>query len=537
MTDRILHDRRTSNAWARALGAALASACLWAWGCTNGPGSIGADTASTDIGAPHLGDGAPPDGARILDQDMPGLDAGSVADAGPRDATPLDTGRIDGQPPVDAIVDAIADAGAPDLYPFTPDPICAELTPLEVDMPGSFERVPSVPGILWHVIDTDGDGRVELFVLTERLPPPVDPTVSLIRTRYAWHPEEGFVERGRVLGHLPMAALTLESGRRVLAGRRHFVNEARILTTTLALHGDRVGDEWIYNDVLALFTHVDARGFTQPDYSRLVALRVIDGDGDGRPEVLTNTGDLLETRGDGIERVWRVIEADPRDEAREIGGYAAGHMAVGDFDGDGRMEFVLDGWGPEGPIGDPGFVDIWRMARVFENVGDDAYHLVTRLPFGANNAQFGAEGDIDGDGVPEFLYGGSASNCLRFEVWKGVADDTYARIGRVDYATSRGGVTTGGAAAFGDLDGDGDDELVLAVGDAVTAWDLVDGELVQIMGYPFCRTCDWGGVQTGDLEGDGIDEIFFVEISREEVRDGVVLSPNGVRILRYRPPQ
>lgn len=212
---------------------------------------------------------------------------------------------------------------------------------------------------------------------------------------------------------------------------------------------------------------------------------------------------------------------------------------MGDFDGDGRMELVIDGWGPEGRIGDPGFIDIWRMARVFENVGDDRYRLVVRLPFGANNAQFGAEGDVDGDGVPEFVFGGSALNCLRFEVWKGIADDTYARIGRVDYPTSRGWVSDRGAATFGDLDGDGDDELVLAVGDAVIAWDFADGGMTQIMGYPFCRDCDWGAVWAGDLEGDGVDEIFFRELTQEEIRDWdrVILSPTGVRILRYRPPQ
>ncbi|MCB9543550.1 MAG: VCBS repeat-containing protein [Myxococcales bacterium] len=79
-------------------------------------------------------------------------------------------------------------------------------------------------------------------------------------------------------------------------------------------------------------------------------------------------------------------------------------------------------------------------------------------------------GDLDGDGRPEFLIGGSPNDCMRFEVWTGVADEAYVRLARVDYVGRDSIPTNQGITAFGDLDGDGDAELVINVCDAIVAW-------------------------------------------------------------------
>lgn len=203
-----------------ARGVTLTLAGLAMCACIDGPTGRVVDARAVDMWSAHLGDGAAPLDVTVLDAsrlDASRLDAGPIADSSPRDGHPRDVRRPDSRP-VDAIADAAADAGVldadiPDLYPFTPDPVCAELTPLEIDMPGTFERVPSMPGVLMRVVDFDEDGRVELLVFDAFGPEPASVYYNHVWTRYAWDPDAGFIERGRFLGHQPMVPLTLESGR------------------------------------------------------------------------------------------------------------------------------------------------------------------------------------------------------------------------------------------------------------------------------------------------------------------------------------
>lgn len=120
-----------------------------------------------------------------------------------------------------------------------------------------------------------------------------------------------------------------------------------------------------------------------------------------------------------------------------------------------------------------------------------------------------AVGDIDGDGTPEFLTG-QPSVCAMFNVFDAVGNDDYERIWTFGARGARGihptGVTEHGAR-FGDTDGDGDDELAIAIGAwfAVFEW---DGETFQrIFATRLCDECWNTSVEFADLDGDGRDSL------------------------------
>ncbi len=508
---------------------------------------MGRDSAPADMmqhrdGAAGSGDADPPDDGIADDARPTGGDA-ARSDARP---APEDVGVADAAVRDRGLADMSMDAGADREpadaaripLPYEPDPACAPNTPIEADLPGGFELVEAPLGLLKLVGDIDGDGRVELFAQTRNLVdqvPAGETHRAISYTIFTWDPPtERIVDDGEFVGIYPFAVFDLE-GTLAMVGSEVFLDPQTLgIATTIGVRADEPQAPLRYDRSVQLFTDVDPRGQLIPlyGYGAPFDARPLDGDGDGLIELLTFAGYLLEWRGDRFERVWSTLEADPRDERIELGGGAFGRVTHGDFDGDGATELVIDGYAGMQPIADGELMGYAKHARIFENRGDDAYELTARLPYGALGAQFSGSGDLDGDGRPEFLFGGSLLNCLVFEVWTAVDDDRYVRLARIDYVSPAGFPTDDGATAFGDLDGDGDAELVINLGDTIAAWDWDGLGLRQILGYRYCEACAWSGVWTGDLEGDGVDEIFFAEFPWAESRVRQVLSPTGVRILR-----
>jgi hypothetical protein len=286
---------------------------------------------------------------------------------------------------------------------------------------------------------------------------------------------------------------------------------------------------------VAVFIHENRPGRWASDYVSLNDIEIFDGDGDGKPEILVSTDqEILEWETDHFERTWSVHDVDPFDAEAELGGGGLGRLTHGDFDGDGRMEFILPALGPSGAAG----VNVEARtyyARVFENTGDDEYELVARLPVGiTGNMQFVNSGDVDGDGIPEFLIGGSPGACQRFELWTATGNNLYERIWAYDGYNPRDYPTDQGATAFGDLDGDGDDELVINLGQAVMALEWSNGEFRRTFHHPVCQACNWSPVWTGDVDGDGADELMFRVARDEDTRAGLILHPDGVMVFRRR---
>jgi hypothetical protein len=244
-----------------------------------------------------------------------------------------------------------------------------------------------------------------------------------------------------------------------------------------------------------------------------------DLDGDGHREILFIRTDtlpgytILENRGDNNNQiVWR---GQPYPD----GGPA---QAIGDFDQDGRMDFASA----------TGSSNNW--VSVFENTGNDQYHVVFQDSITLPNGDFDAfsGNDVNGNGKPEFFI--NFLQCLggdlvkfHLYMWEATGDNQYQRI-CVDSSTT--GRCFGGfiRSQCADVDGDGIEEVIQAAGSQVQIYKYLDGRFRRIGGYGYgnLSTC----INCADINGDGYNEII---ISGDDPRPKTdVLEIEAVRV-RY----
>jgi len=125
-----------------------------------------------------------------------------------------------------------------------------------------------------------------------------------------------------------------------------------------------------------------------------------------------------------------------------------GDFAWGDFDGDGFVE-IAGGSGA-------GYLS------VFENVADDSFHIVWQVPFGHPNLTIHKFiGDTDGDGFSEWVSGSHdfSSGGFFFKVFEAIGDNQYEII---YYDSLPGNPWYLGGADAGDVDGDGINEFLFS---------------------------------------------------------------------------
>jgi hypothetical protein len=156
---------------------------------------------------------------------------------------------------------------------------------------------------------------------------------------------------------------------------------------------------------------------------------VVDVDGDGQPEVICSGGYMTIScsEADGRRR-WVV------DNLHYNAGGAAG---IADVDGDGHLELGVafrDGW-----------------FRCYDAVTGT---LRWELPLPAAGSDC-ISGDVDGDGLPEFLFGCYDGNLYA----AGVRQETPAIIWQCPL------IGAVGAPVMADVDGDGTAEILVAAGD------------------------------------------------------------------------
>ncbi len=117
---------------------------------------------------------------------------------------------------------------------------------------------------------------------------------------------------------------------------------------------------------------------------------------------------------------------------------------------------------------------------------------------------FPAIGDVDGDGDPEIVL--MASQGITSFVKVLAADGTVERT-----MTAVGDVAYGTAPALGDLDGDGVPEIVVQTDDALNVW---KGNGTIFPGWPRTWTNSWQGSSApviGDVDGDGQPDIAITK--------------------------
>jgi hypothetical protein len=171
-----------------------------------------------------------------------------------------------------------------------------------------------------------------------------------------------------------------------------------------------------------------------------------------------------------------------------------GDFAWGDFDGDGFVE-IAGGSGA-------GYLS------VFENVADDSFEMIWQEPFGHSNLNIHKYlGDTDGNGFSEWVSGNHdfSAGGFFFKVYEAIGDNQYESI---YYDSLPGNPWDLGGADAGDVDGDGINEFIFSsnanVGlykyNGLTGWGrvwLLDG--LQGTTRPYLV----------DVNGDGLYEIVI----------------------------
>ncbi len=234
---------------------------------------------------------------------------------------------------------------------------------------------------------------------------------------------------------------------------------------------------------------------------------VYDIDQDGLPEIVKNR--LGPSEGLGVyesvgDNQYELVFVDNPDTLNLDA--PAAMIAFGDFDGDGRIEFVPAG-------GDERY---W----IYECIGNNNYEKIVDSQLPTFNIRDGfAVPDADCDGKPEFVLKGNRLSTLDVFIFEATGDNTYEVIQTFSLP---GGNYYGGYSDAGDVDDDGVPEIVLearlnifiikaAGNDSFYVWQTLPGSLTGS-----CVRV------TNDLDNNGLNEI-------------VISGNNQTRIYEYDP--
>uniref|UniRef100_A0A7V4ABK7 VCBS repeat-containing protein n=1 Tax=candidate division WOR-3 bacterium TaxID=2052148 RepID=A0A7V4ABK7_UNCW3 len=169
--------------------------------------------------------------------------------------------------------------------------------------------------------------------------------------------------------------------------------------------------------------------------------KCVDVDRDNKMEIfLENGSHLITYENTGDNEYTKIAEISTGE------GYGP---AIGDFDLDGKMEFMIT---------------FFKIVRVFECVGDNSFKIIFEdtLPFPVSSAVVRiSTNDLDSDGKPEFIIGADnlQGGWTKYFVYEMIGDNQY----EMTYVFTLNSAGMGDYdAAAGDVDNDGKEELVLS---------------------------------------------------------------------------
>lgn len=170
---------------------------------------------------------------------------------------------------------------------------------------------------------------------------------------------------------------------------------------------------------------------------------------------------------------------------------AIGGFGVGDFDGDGKTEFVASG--------------ISGGVYLVENQSDNTYLYTWQDSTAFRNMYYHATGDVDRDGKPEFFVGATMSNGSWTVAYEADSNDHYSP--RFIFHLLSGGSLDEPTYFTRDIDRDGRLELVITSGQYLYVFKSNGNDSYYL--WYLKREDQIGSVQFYDINRDGLNDLII----------------------------